>query len=515
MKNLTRPLCALAAALCLVAARADDGGAQADAPRVKPGETVVLIGDSITEQAYRIPWGYYHALTNAAPGINFIPLGFSGYQVKGWSDMERASVTNADVWTWYRNPGWNLKSVFDGKVDAVVIFLGMNDILQPSIRDDAADVARWLHDYATFVRNLRARARPREMIFATITPLTADPASPKNRVRERLNNRLRMLAALTGARVADFGAAIDGGLGAFRAIDPDYRLVPDFVHPNALGHLMIAEELCAELGLADAADALAARIEDRTNDLADRSADLVATVALDRSCRPDDPELVYNLSFNVADAGRGILPETRVLVPAGWSVDEKLLIGVEGTFRLRGTPSSLTTRVVVEASVPTWDESSDGPTGAETLRAFVDIPAPWKLRDERGGWTVYGASGDYTGGAAPGSIDPFQLYFGWKDNTVQAYRRVWSEKARDVTAVLSHQTFSATLELAVSVNGREVWKDRMDRHGRNRLEKRIHLDAGWNPIEITCTNHDWQRQFAFDLLPLDGDDLSRLRYDLK
>ena len=518
MKNAALSIGVLVAALGFGAARADDGCAEAETeaePLVKPGETVVLIGDSITEQAYRNPWGFYHVLTNAAPGIDFVPLGFSGYQVKGWSDMERASVTNADVWTWYRDPGWNLKAVFDGKVDVFVVFLGMNDILQPSIRDDEADVARWLRDYATFARNLRARSRPREMVFATITPLTDDPASPKNRVRERLNNRLRMLAALTGARVADYGEALAGGLGALRAIDPDYRLVPDCVHPDAHGHLLIAETLCEELGLADAADAIAARIFAGEDDLADRSSGLAATVALDRSCRPDDAELVYDLSFSVADDGSGIQPEVRVLAPAGWSVDEKLLIGGAGTFRLRGTPSSLTTRMVVEASVPTWDESSDGPTGAETLRAFVDIPAPWKLRDGCGGWKVYGASRGYTGGAAPGSIDPFQLYFGRRENTVRACRRVWSEKARDVKAVLSHQTFSATLELAVSVNGTVVWEERLDRRGRNRREKTIRLAEGWNPIEIVCTNHDWQRQFAFDLLPLDGDDLSRLRYDLK
>ena len=98
---------------------------------------------------------------------------------------------------------------------------------------------------------------------------------------------------------------------------------------------------------------------------------------------------------------------------------------------------------------------------------------------------------------------------------MRACRRVWSEKARDVKAVLSHQTFSATLELAVSVNGTVVWEERLDRRGRNRREKTIRLAEGWNPIEIVCTNRDWQRQFAFDLLPLDGDDLSRLRYDLK
>lgn len=517
MKTTTRILCALAfAALRLGAARAEPDGEEPSAePLVRPGETVVLIGDSITEQSYRNAWGYYHALTNAAPEVRFVPLGYSGFQVKGWSDMERASVTNAELWTWYRDPGWNLKKVFDGRVDAIVVFLGMNDILQPSIRDDAADIARWLADYAAFARNLRARTHPRVMVFATITPLTADPASPKNRVRAQLNNRLRMLAALTGARIADFGAAIEDVQTALRAVAPDYRLVPDFVHPNGFGHLLIAAELCRTLGLDAAADALGARCDGLEDEIAAACAPLATFVALDRSCRPGDAELVYNLAFSVAGDDSGILPEVRVLAPPGWSVDEGLLVGETGTFRLRGAPSALTTRVVVEAAVPTWDESSDGPTGAETLRTAVDIPAPWRLREGTGEWKVYSAARGYTGGDAPGSIDPYQLYFGWKTNTVTACRRVWSEKARDVKAVFSHQTFSATLDLALAVNGAPVWKESLDRNGRNRAERTIRLAAGWNTLEIVCTNRDWQRQFAFDLLPLAGDDLGKLRYDIR
>lgn len=486
-----------------------------DAPLVKKGDTVVMIGDSITEQSYRNRWGYYHALTNAAPEINFIPLGYSGYQVKGWRDMERTSVASTNVWTWYRDPGWNLKTVFDGKVDVIVIFLGMNDILQPSIRDDEADVARWLSDYATFARNLRERSHPRAMVFATITPLTADPDSPKNRMRRKLNNRLRLLAAMTGAQVADFGEAVADELELTGAIDTGYRLVPDFVHPDALGHLVLARTLARTLGLDEAADRIGERVDARESELVERNVDRIsAYVRVDRSCRPTDDGLVYDVRYALGDDPL-FAPEVRILLPPGWSADAPMKIGSEGVFRLRGTASDRTTRVVLEASVADWNECDDRPTGMRTLRTFVDIPAPWKLRDESGDWKVYTASADYTGGTAPGSVDPFQLYFGWKTNTVRACRRVWSEKARDVRAVLSHQTFSATLELKLLLDGTEVWKEDLNRNGKNRAEKVIRLQEGWNPIEVICTNRDWQRQFAFDLLPLAGDDLGKLKYDIK
>lgn len=404
-------------------------GAVRGAEGLKDGDNIVLIGDSITEQGFRNSWGYYHVLTNAAdevakakgPKVNFIPLGYSGYQVKSWSDMERKSVTN-DVWTWYRNPGWNLKEVFDGKVDVIVIFLGMNDILQPSMRDTDEDRAKWLSDYKTFVNNLRERCHPRQFVFATITPLTTDMRSPKNVVRRQLNALVSKLAESEGACVVDFGAAIEDGVIELRRADPDYRLIPDFVHPNPIGHALMAREFLRRL-------------------MADHG------------------------SQTVADIYRAGLSKC-----------------VE-----RG----------------------------KAQRKTTTVPAPWKLSEDGGEWKVYTATEDYTGGAKPGSIDPFQCFFGWQSNTLRAARRVWSEKERDVKAVLSHQGFSETLDLTVAFDGKTVWTDKLDRNGRNRIEKTLHLKKGWNALEITCVHHDWQRQFSFDFEPLAGDDLSNLKYDLK
>ena len=82
-------------------------------------------------------------------------------------------------------------------------------------------------------------------------------------------------------------------------------------------------------------------------------------------------------------------------------------------------------------------------------------------------------------------------------------------------AVLSRQGFSETLDLTVSLDGAEVWKDTLNRRERNRVEKTLHLKEGWNALEIVSVHHDWQRQFSFDLEPLAGDDLSRLKYDLR
>ncbi len=76
---------------------------------VKDGDSIVLVGDSITEQGYR--WkhdGYYHILSNAVPQAKWTPLGFSGHQIGSWTWMERRSVTDPKVWTNYKDPSWSL-----------------------------------------------------------------------------------------------------------------------------------------------------------------------------------------------------------------------------------------------------------------------------------------------------------------------------------------------------------------------------------------------------------------------
>lgn len=507
MKKL---FCAIAAAAAFAAfADDDDFDPEELEPVVKDGDTVLIIGDSITQQSVQRPNGYWHLLTNALPNVNIIPLGFGGYQVGTWREKERASLTDASLKTWYDNPGWNLKEAFDGRINVVVIFLGMNDLLQPSIGDDEASATRWLAEYAEFVANLKSRCRPREFVFATITPLTADETSPKNRVRTRLNNRLRMLAdALderesdgVGVTVAEIGETVEETMLETLIAKPSYRLIPDFVHPNDLGHAAIAKAFLEAFGRdaeASAAELALARI---LVDL-DLSAGDAPVLLLEplRTNRPSDGEYQYLVHYRVGSDGAA-RPEVSLTVPEGWTVDEPWQVGEEGEFVVRGRPVKALTPIRATAGA---------------VSSILYIPAPWKVRDgESGEWKFHTATDDYTGGVAPGSIDPFQQYFGKRENTIYARRRVKSEKARDVVAVFSHQTFSATLNLSLTLNGEEVFADSLNRNGKNRSAKTVRLRAGWNDVEVKCRNKDWQRQFSFDFEPVAGDDLSALEYSLE
>ena len=502
---------ALASAVCAT----DEGQC------LKDGDNVVLIGDSITEQGFRRPWGYYHVLTNVAdevakaggPKVNFIPLGYSGYQVKGWSDMERDSVTNTNVWTWYRNPGWNLKEVFDGKVDVIVIFLGMNDILQPSMRDTDEDRAKWLADYKTFVNNLRTRCHPRQFVIATITPLTMDMLSAKNRVRTKLCDLLAEWAAETpDVACSGFSGGIGDVMRWGQIFNTTYRPVPDFVHPQKLGHWGMASYLLKTLREPNF-NRFILEHPNRKPDFENRP--LNVRFELGEGNEPTHDRFNYYLGYSLLLTPEMLAKDASALkvsveLPAGW---------VAKVNDIGGRYDKLSRGFAVVSGIP---EKALNPVtfvftldGKEVARETFNIPAPWKLSEDGGPWTFYTATEDYTGGAKPGSIDPYQCFFGWKTNTLKAARRVWSEKEREVKAVLSHQGFSQTLDLTVAFDGAEVWKDNLNRNGRNHIEKTLHLKKGWNAIEITCVHHDWQRQFAFDLEPLDGDDLSNLKYDLK
>lgn len=482
---------------------------------LKDGDNVVLIGDSITEQGFQYPWGYYHVLTNAAaevaktggPKVNFIPLGYSGSQVKGWSEMERDSVTNASFRTWYSDPGWNLKEVFDGRVDVIVIFLGMNDLIRPSMRDTDADREKWLADYRTFVDNLRERCHPRRFVFATITPLMADPLSPKNIVRDKLNEMLAEYAADTPDAVCcELGDAVRHAIDAFKFRNHLILPVPDFVHPRRYGHRKLANCLARDgLGRLSADEPVCddAECPERM---------LNCWLTLSRVNRPLDDEQIYTIQGvqHYRAAGESVkapeCPEVRLELPDGWTVDCQIRKS-DGffSFTVRGKPEYAVNPVTVVVSF----------RGRELDRETVNIPAPWRLSEDGGEWRVYTATDDYTGGMRPGSIDPYQCFFGWQTNVLRAARRVWSGKDRDVKAVLSHQGFSQTLDLSVALDGEVVWRDSLDRFGCDRRERTLHLKRGWNAVEVTCVHDAWQRQFSFDLEPLSGDELSDLRYDLK
>lgn len=503
-------------------------------------ERVMLIGDSITEMALTMkPNGFYHQLTNAAArvcpkeGLEFIPLGYSGYRVGTWRQMERDA--NKRAFPAKFDKSRSLKSVLDAGAETVVVFLGMNDLLLPTVSEDPASHKVWLADYAAFVTNLAVRCRPRRFVFASITPLTADTESPKNAVRRQLNALLRDYAASVGATYADFGAAIEELQAKTRTFRTDYRLVPDFVHPNGLGHTALARELCRALDLEDLAVHFTAKLDAEVQAVESAVKKPSLSVRLQPERRldaADADELTYRIDWHVHGADAAAVD---VEVPTGWRVVRMERTGKHaGAVVVCGAPSRLRNRVVLTAGAaeavvdiaPPWRVSepfdfptawrADSATGRAAWRADA---VPPKTENAGGAWLLATPTWDYTGAEKgrldPGSLDAFQLFFGGRTDSFYAVRWIKAPEDMELSGVLTHGTFSATLGFHVSVDGVGQFAGTLDRQGGNRTAGPVRLHKGWNRLTVRCDHKDWQRQFAFNLETRDGRKPDGLTYAWK
>ena len=503
-----------------------------------PGGTLVVVGDSITVNAVSFSYGFHHQLTNVFAkvcpdkSLKVASLGFCGYQVGTWLGVERQTRGGKPYMT-HARPGWNVTEVLSNKVDVIAIFLGMNDILQPSVRDDDAALDKWKEDMRSLVKSLRDRTHAKGMILCTITPLTADRESPKNLVRERMSSRLRKLAAEENCAVAEFGDAVMGVIDDCRRDSSSFQPVPDFVHPRELGHIAMARELCHALGEGKCAELLSAHYAERLTvqhsrekaNIAWRLRPLTKTLSSEM-CR-------YRIDWFWHDTPEKSAPadgvEIKASLPTGWTMAEMQAKGRAGHFVVCGKPEMLVNEVELSAEFPgggaveivpistpwlvsrPWDfddvwQGQNWKTNAVLPRVALDALA--------GPWSLVTPTYDYTGFIASGSLDPWQVFFGGGIDSFWAVRRVVSWKDRKVRAVFSHQTFSATLGFAAFVNGYQVFADSLNRSGKKRVETMFDLKKGVNELRIRVDHADWQRQFSVDLLPCDGDDLADLRYTL-
>jgi len=495
------------------------------------GERVMLIGDSITEIALmNRATGFYHQLTNAAASVSpdlhleFLPLGYSGYRLDTWMQMERQAMTAAfpvrDAFPGNcKTKPIPLKTVLDGGADTIVIFLGMNDLLKPRVSADPASHRAWLADYGKFVDNLEARCRPRRFVFASITPLTADEESPKNVVRRELNALLRQYAAERGAAFADYGEVVRRLNDTARGHSSGLRIVSDFVHPNGLGHTVMAQELCRAAGWTKMESHFKAKgaAELRQLGAQFKSPSFGLRLLPDRQANvADADELVYRIPWHFNGAmAKGESPQ--VTLPEGWRLVRNARTGdCDGEIVVRGAPHAL--RNLVKVSYGAASES-------------VSIATPWRVSDpfepkagerlptEIPHWQLSTPTWDYTGSANgvldPGSIDQYQVFFG--SPTCAFYARRWVKAPADMELVgeLTHQSFSDTLTLKVSVGGVEQFTETLDRRGKNRATGKVRLRRGWNELTVRNDHQDWQNQFAFNLKTPDGKEPAGLVYDWK
>ena len=256
---------------------------------LRKGDRIVFLGDSITEQ--QLYTNYVEAyLASRYPELKltFFNAGWGG-------DTAPGGCARLD------------RDVLALKPDVVTICYGMNDggycPMKPEIRDA----------FVGGMRQLVSRLKAADVRVVLLTPGMVDvTVNPDLRKVEYNTQSLRALAdevlALAAAEqlpVADLHRLMNEVDAAAKAAEPSFCMIPDSVHPDPAGHLVMAFGLLQALGVPP-------RHETVTLDLVTRQATGTARTGIKylRHTREGDAlEVRFDrLPFFVEPAARKVLP---------------------------------------------------------------------------------------------------------------------------------------------------------------------------------------------------------------
>jgi lysophospholipase L1-like esterase len=508
---------------------------------IKDNDRIVFVGDSITGNGVRGGKGGWVALIGEGlrldrPNANqtLTGLGGSGATVGAWLNFEKRSRTESVV---LDVKDIDVGKTLDAGAEVVIVMLGMNDVLAPSLKNQPADFDAWAIQYAQLIEVLRARSHPRVIALATVTPCTEDPASPKNRVLAELNARVVTLARQKNLPVLPTSEASYEVQALGRAYCPYYHVTADFVHPNAAGHLAIAVGMLRGLGEPKAAQKLLAHYARLYQPAADKFPTLSYSL-LKSPSSPEDATHRFAVTYQWTSTAAETPPRVQAIVPQGWKVSPASLTAAKGRFELAGPLDRLENKITLSADA-----------GGETRQQVIAIPAGWRIAvgggrlsgwtansvydpnkdrqplDERlaqgdgfaaavpfpagapAAWRLAVASDDYTGLGRPGSVDMAAIAFFRYSSQAYGARWIYSPKERPVQANLSRQCFALNSSLDVWLNGKPVYQGKI-----GQATAAAALQQGWNLLVFRSYFIAWQWQFSIDLAGHEGDDLSDLRY---
>ncbi|GEM_PF-541697 len=256
---------------------------------LRHGDRIVFLGDSITEQ--QLYTNYVEAyLASRYPErkLTFFNAGWGG-------DTAPGGCARLD------------RDVLALKPDVVTICYGMNDggycPMKPEVRDA----------FVTGMRELVSRLKAAGVRVVLLTPGMVDASvNPDLRKIEYNMRSLRVLAdevlALAAAEqlpVADLHTLMNEVDVAAKAADPAFCMIPDSVHPDPAGHLVMAFGLLQALGVPP-------RHEEVTVDLATSRATGTSEIGIKhvRHTRKGDAVEVRldRIPFFVETAARKVLP---------------------------------------------------------------------------------------------------------------------------------------------------------------------------------------------------------------
>lgn len=206
-----------------------------DSFHLKPGDTVVFYGDSITDQRLYTTFVETYAVTRfPKANITFVHSGWGGDRVSGGGGGPIDVRLRRDVFAY--------------KPTVMTIMLGMNDgryrAFEQSIFDEYAN------GYQSLVKSVKSTLPNVRLTFIQPSPyddVTRPPMFPGgyNAVLVRFGAYLKELGQKEKALVADMNTPVVEDLKRANAIDAPtaQKLVADRVHPGPAGHLLMAKAL--------------------------------------------------------------------------------------------------------------------------------------------------------------------------------------------------------------------------------------------------------------------------------
>lgn len=214
-------------------------GTTAPAEMFKDGETVVLLGDSITAAgSYQTMISDYYLTRFPDRTIRFVNAGRPGDTAGG--SLKRLQ-----------------EDVIEKRPTAVTIMFGMNDVSRGSYIANPDDKKRAIQEnainsyrtnMATVVSRIRTEAGDPKLFFITPSPFDQTVQLDKDNNQPGCNDGLgrcaefvRELAASNNGTVVDFHGPMTTLNLERQKKDPGWTIVgADRVHPGAPGHLMMA-----------------------------------------------------------------------------------------------------------------------------------------------------------------------------------------------------------------------------------------------------------------------------------
>jgi len=525
-------------------AAADPAGSEVQLPA---GARILFCGDSITGHGYNLGGGFVHrvgqALKLADPDARPVlaSLGGSGQTVGSWLNIEKQSRTT-DIGA-LDSKKFNVQRELAEHADALVIMLGMNDVLSPSMGDDDGDVEKWAGRYRDLIANLRERVKPSVTVLCTPTPCTEDMQSPKNRLMEKMGVRLRALASETGCRVGDTGEQCRALLAKGRTYSPRFHLAGDYVHPGEVGHVGIAVGILNGLGYKLAAGKLA---DDTLPSMWRKVSGTLPDISW-QVRRVSDAKTLPEVGFAVryfcnfeGPAPAGV--EVGMKAPAGWKVEAGSANAATGEFTIKASSFSLRNSCLLTVKAPgglefsrevvlaaPWVAGTVGPASAwghvptapseppkgpldDVAAAGGDLSAAAAQLKTPARWTVFLPTVDYTGQDDPGSVDFYGVSHAAPFEAGYAWRTITSEKDREARLKLSSQIFAGKVSVRVWLNGEQVFDGPLS----SRAEAAgIRLRAGRNQLVVRSSHVTWQWQQNVTVEAVEGDFLDDCRISLK